>query len=160
MPYSETLEHVSQSFTSLPFKTRNRQTYVSAVWRSRFHGTHDFAPPPCDGFALSNLFHYKNFSPKGNLKNRICMFKPSRRAGRWTAVERNCQTYLKAFQPKICVILPPLSMEGNFWEIVLVTLNECPMQQNRAFLLGGSSLRRRTLLTGRKYTESSKHPLI
>ena len=34
-------------------------------------------------------------------------------------------------------ILSLLLMEQDFWEIVLITLNECPMKFGRAFLLRG-----------------------
>lgn len=49
-----------------------------------------------------------------------------------------------------CVILSPLSMESNFWEIVLITLNDMPDARRSGLLLGGRVCKDESGLARRK----------
>jgi hypothetical protein len=42
---------------------------------------------------------------------------------------------------EICDTLRPLSMESNFWELVLITLNERPMEVLSGFFVGRAKLK-------------------
>ena len=57
---------------------------TSAVWRSRPGGIHDFASPPCDGFAFSIL----DYTAKqlGNARENVIFF---------LGVPDNCRTAKK-----------------------------------------------------------------
>jgi len=46
---------LNTSFSLLNKKLPQKIDIPSAVWQSREGGTHNFASPPCDGFALSSM---------------------------------------------------------------------------------------------------------